>query len=688
VGLSNQAKSLIEQKKFDEVEALWISELENPQKVEDFLAVAKHLRKSEERSRADTLLGLLSDALKEKGAWRDRLQVLKEIARLAKNPGTMRAVLEEAITEAFKSRPSFKRVMQQVRFSDPASNPIERAEKAETWLTYDEGECYFMAGRGAGRIIELNPELGVCRIDFEKDKRVSVPLGAAQKFLIPLGPDHILRRKINDTERLKAEAAKQPADTFARLLQSFGRAMSMSEVRDSMIGIVPEEKWNSWWTAARKHPQIVISGSGAKATYAWNASSDLAEQSIRKDFDRADPRTKLDLAKKHSSRASDLADHFSSSLAIEAARLSKSDPGLAWEILTILEKLPGNFERSLDNSSLLSGPSAARIIASIKDRQLRERALEDVRKTHPEWFKVYAEAFFLDEDPRILSLIVEALDAADRKDIRTRLIDETLRYPGRHTRAFYWYCKSLNDSGELSDRSGYQLINQMLDAIGNEEFGPLRARIKDLFDKGSLAVRIVMNTENEEGARKLLENLERHGGLEEYRREVLRSALLMKFPGLREPQALPLFATAEALAAKREEFERIRTVEMPANLKAIQEAREMGDLRENFEYKAARQRQEYLTARVAELSGEINRVRVLDPNEVDATEGRVGTRIVLINGEVRREVTILGPWESSPEHGVYSYQSDAGRALLGKHVGELVSFMGNDYQIESINRWK
>ena len=687
--LSHHVKPLIEQKKFDDVEALWMNHLEsNPSDVDEFIAVAKSLRKSEERSRADTLLGLLSDTLKQKGAWRERLQVLKEIGRLAKNPGTLRALFEEALTEAYKHKPSFKRVMQHVKFAETGSNPVERAEKAETWLTYDEGECYFMAGRGAGRVIELNPDLGVCRVDFEKDKRVSVPLGAAHKFLIPLRPGHLLRRKLEDEQAFKAEAVKQPAETFAKLLQSFGRAMSVSEVRDSMIGIVPDEKWTSWWTAARKHPQIVIGGAGAKATYAWNASSGAAEASITREFDRADVRSKLELAKKHSSRSSELADYFSSSLVSEASRISRSDPTTAWEVLTVLEKLPGKFERALDPSSLLSGAASGRMIALIKERQLREKALDDVRRTHPEWFKVYSEVFFLDSEPRVLSRIISELESAGKNEIRNRLVDETLRYPGRHVNAFYWYCKMLQDSGALPDRTGYPLINQMLDAIGNEDFGSLRARFKEFFDKGNLAIRIVMASDNEEQARKLVESIERHGGLEEYRRDILKSAILMKLPQLREQPVEPLYATADKLAEKRAEFERLKSVEMPANLKAIQEAREMGDLRENFEYKAARQRQEYLTARVTELSGELNRVRVLDPEEVDATEGRVGTKIVLVNGEVRREVTILGPWESSPEHGIYSYQSDAGHALIGKHAGDLVSFMGNDYEIESIARWR
>src|SRR5207244_5691823 len=143
----------------------------------------------------------------------------------------------------------------------------------------------------------------------------------------------------------------------------------------------------------------------------------------------------------------------------------------------------------------------------------------------------------------------------------------------------------------------------------------------------------------------------RYGAVEEYRREIVKHALVMKYPSLREPQAEPIYATAEMLAKKREELEHLVKVEIPANNKAIQVAREMGDLSENFEYKSARQRAEYLSARVGKLQSELANVHVLDPAQIDTAAVRIGTRVAISNGDIRREVTILGPWESDPEHG-------------------------------------
>lgn len=688
MGFADDANALIAQKKFDDLEALWMTQLErDPSDVDAYLRTAKALRKAEQRTQSDTLLSLLADTLLQEKIWPRRLQVLKEIGRLSKHPTQLRPQIEQALRNTYGERKSFKRAFEFASFAEPTSNPVERAEKIETWLQYDVGEMFFMAGRGAGVVVELNPELGICRLDFDKEKRVSIPLGAAGKYLVPIPEGHLLREKFTDPEKLSGEALKKPAEFFARVLQSFGRPMTMAEIRDAVIGIVPDGKWSSWWTSARKNPQIVVSGAGAKAAYSWSSSAGEAEQTVRRDFDRADAKTKLDLARKHSGRSKELADYFSSALAADAGRLSRTDQAMAWQILTVLESLPGVYTAPSDPITLLSGPMASRTVAAIGDKVLRERALNAVRSAHPEWPKVYSEIFFLDDEPRILSLVMSMLDREGQTEIRDRLIDETLRYPRRHPRAFYWYAKQLDEQEKLSERANYTLLFQILDAVSSDEFAPVRARLKDFFDKGSLVVRIITNVDNEEQARKLVETLDRYGSVEEYRRDIVKAAALMKYPSLREPQVEPIYATAESLSKKREELDHLLRVEIPANTKAIQIAREMGDLSENFEYKSARQRAEYLSARVGKLQSELSNVRVVDPAHVETSVVRVGTKVALSNGDVRREVTILGPWESAPEHGIYSNQSDVAKALIGRAPGEIVTFMGNDYEIESIRRW-
>ena len=164
----------------------------------------------------------------------------------------------------------------------------------------------------------------------------------------------------------------------------------------------------------------------------------------------------------------------------------------------------------------------------------------------------------------------------------------------------------------------------------------------------------------------------------------------MKFPELRAPAREYLYATPESIEARRKELHHLRLVELPANAEAMRVAKEHGDLTENFEYHAARQRHEYLSARIAALSDELSRARALDASRIDASEVRVGTRVALreFDTGVERTVTILGPWDSRPEESIYSYQSEFAQALLGRKPGDRVNLSGFEAEVVSIAPWR
>jgi transcription elongation GreA/GreB family factor len=188
----------------------------------------------------------------------------------------------------------------------------------------------------------------------------------------------------------------------------------------------------------------------------------------------------------------------------------------------------------------------------------------------------------------------------------------------------------------------------------------------------------------------MLDALNRAGGLEEHRRATVREALLMKYPELRAPARAYLYSTAEAIETRRKELQHLKSVELPANAEAMRAAKEHGDLSENFEYHAARQRHEYLSARIASLADDLSRARALDPARIDVSEVRVGTRVGLreVASGSERKVTILGPWDSKPEDAVYSYESEFAQALLGLRTGERVRVSDGEMEITSVEPWR
>src|SRR5436305_1489874 len=101
----------------------------------------------------------------------------------------------------------------------------------------------------------------------------------------PRGPAHVLRRKIEEPAALKA---LPPPQLLRAVLESYGRPLTAGEIRDVLHGIVGESQWTSWWGAARKHPQVVTSGTG-RQTYHWAETSGDAPDSVWKAFQRAGP---------------------------------------------------------------------------------------------------------------------------------------------------------------------------------------------------------------------------------------------------------------------------------------------------------------------------------------------------------------------------------------------------------------
>ncbi len=132
--------------------------------------------------------------------------------------------------------------------------------------------------------------------------------------------------------------------------------------------------------------------------------------------------------------------------------------------------------------------------------------------------------------------------------------------------------------------------------------------------------------------------------------------------------------TPAGLARLEEELRTLKAVERPAVIKAIAEAREHGDLSENAEYHAARERQSFIEGRVSELEDVISRAQVIDATQLSGDQVRFGATVTLADEDSDDEVvyTIVGAHEADIRSGLMSVHSPLARALIGKHIGDTV----------------
>ena len=124
----------------------------------------------------------------------------------------------------------------------------------------------------------------------------------------------------------------------------------------------------------------------------------------------------------------------------------------------------------------------------------------------------------------------------------------------------------------------------------------------------------------------------------------------------------------------RKELENLERRERHDVIRAIEVAREHGDLKENAEYHAAKERQGHIEGRILDLKDKLSRAEVIDCSDVSCDRAVFGTVITMLDLDEDVEVTyqLLGPEESDVEQGVISLQSPLGRAILGKEVGDEV----------------
>ena len=134
-----------------------------------------------------------------------------------------------------------------------------------------------------------------------------------------------------------------------------------------------------------------------------------------------------------------------------------------------------------------------------------------------------------------------------------------------------------------------------------------------------------------------------------------------------------IYVSKDTLEQMKEELHRMRTVDRPNAARAIAEAREKGDLKENAEYDAAKESQGLLEARIKKLEADVASARILEAGDVDTSKVSILTKVTLTNLNTKKQFTykIVSEKEADLKLGKISITSPIGQGLLGKVVGDV-----------------
>ena len=680
----------IRKSNLDEVETAWNARIAAPPRdLRWFFDVAREMRAVKAHVKMAELMLLLVDALAVDEEWEPAFDSLREAQDLVPRNKDMRAKALELVRIRYASRSDLEEV---IAFYDVenAEDPLRAFDRLRAWLRFGIGEGFWLFGRGLGKVADINLALQRIEVRFEKAAPLVMRADEALRLLTWIPAEHVMMRRLGDPAGVAAEAQADPGAFVHEIFKGFRRPLAASEIKECMTGIIEGAKWTSWWNRARQHPQLLAS-SRKRGAFEWSESAETADKAVLAEFESAPYVGQLDLARKHAKRGGEVRDRMLARLDNEMEHLAAAEgvTSRALELHFVLEELGALREPPLLSvEDALQNADVAALVSGVSDRRYREKLYRKLRDVRADWCDLFRAAFFDESDQRLLSLLYDEMQTGELAGGVEKLVAEIVANPRKAPRAFVWISRNVTQREELRPRANLSLLTKIVDALEGPEFKDLRAALREHFEEGGLAF-TVFEALDLDGAERLL-NLLDASTLEEHRKVEVRRAIFRRYPHIRkriDDDVLP--ATIESVEAKRKELEQLVKVEIPQNAEAIRVAREFGDLRENFEYHAARAKHEVLGARAARLHADLAKVRVLDPSAVDVRRISVGTQFDLepVAGGTPRSITVLGPWESNPDRGIYSHQSEVARDLLGLMEGDVVSLEDRDYRVARLRPW-
>jgi transcription elongation GreA/GreB family factor len=252
----------------------------------------------------------------------------------------------------------------------------------------------------------------------------------------------------------------------------------------------------------------------------------------------------------------------------------------------------------------------------------------------------------------------------------------------------FWLCKNRKDWPQLIAPELLGAIFSACERDQHNESNSRSTRLRDLLLADRALIPDIFAGAEIGLARDAMRRLMLSPVFDELTKRSLMARIIKLYPELQslvsgeqaEEKSEALVVSWSSLQKRKAELEELVNKKIPENSKEIGVARSYGDLRENFEFKAAKEMQAVLMRRKSELEAALDRARGTAFESPDLSQVSIGTVVTLRDASNNREetYTILGAWDGDPERAIISYQTAIGQALLGHRLGEIVELSADN----------
>jgi transcription elongation factor GreA len=701
---------------FTNVREIWAKLLEYcPEDIDLFLHVEKRIAKNISEEKSVLLLEDVYASCKKRGDIDTAISILKMILQYDERDSLARREIAECFKLKYAGHSQLEECIRVSNLTQNWRNVREAITDFEKHISFDKGSFVFHRSWGVGRIASIQGDEIV--IDFAKKRGHSMSLKMAVSALQTLSKDHIWVLKATwKKEKLREKVKNEHDWALKTVIKSFGNSCDMKRLKAELVpSVLTAGEWTSWSTRAKdilkSDPGFGVSPGNIDIFTVRDRPISVEEKlynefkAEKNFFDRVTTirayvsRSEAEL---DSEFFNEMFEYFAQYLrsgqgagAREISGETQIRENVVASYLLVKELAEGHPRLAqginLDFNALFERiDDVPSVFLSIRDGSLREALLKQIRNFSDSWTDIYVKLF----PHTLLPSIITSLEKDGQEEKLAAMVRGCFENYREYREAVVWFYRN-SRTAPWFEKAGfgqekiiiiliyilditYRDIDLRRNTADNRKINKqvytllFRDGLLDSFIRGADGDTILRVYTLVEDVKDLdpADKLNLRGLIQDLNPDI-------KLAGEMERKiSRGLIVTAAKYEEKQRQLARIMDEEVPANSKEIAFALSLGDLRENAEYKAAKEKQEILNSTVAKLKEEIERAQLFDPATVNIDKASFGTKVILVNGASGSEetYTILGPWESDPENRIISYLSPLGGAILNKKTGESFTF--------------
>ena len=569
-------------------------------------------------------------------------------------------------------------------------------------------ECGYCTHRswGFGKITTVDTVFSRFLIDFESKSGHSMDLGFGADTLKPIPPEHIFVKKAKDMPGLREMAALRHVDLIKLVIQSFGGSATVAQIQEVLVPDVIADDWRKWWEGVRKelkkdgHFRVPLKKS---ESIVFNAESVSIEERLLSDFQNARGlKARIAVAQEIARNHEDLTDKARvfqkavDNLNEEIARQRKKQPALVLDGIFVRDDLIqlAGMETTTDHVRSASiwipeneqktDPCAenqrvAKILEQLPASR-HKRALCSYKESCPDGWVDVVLGIINDVSIRLVGECVHLLLDSKQIDPFKKTLANLINQHQASSDLLLWLAKSRSE--DFLDILGPEVFRAMISAMEQDQFKEKKTnRLKGYLLSDTALLSELIETADLEVVKDLTRALKSTSCFDDMDKRSLLARVVKSYPAIQrlisgEPstQEKGLIVSQTSLERRREEYDQLVRQKIPANSKEIAIARSYGDLRENHEYKAAKEMQKLLMTRKTELEIELAKASVTNFSDIDPSSVSIGTivHVTDVDQQTQENFTILGAWDSDPDRGIISYLSPLAQQLIHRKPGDEV----------------